>query len=183
MSDIQWRLKGTCHKFGDNLEHDGSMMNFKYVIDRVYDAETLVPHLFEDTRPDLLPKLKAGDILVAGKGFGHGKAHVQAYIAMRALGLGVVCESMPFLTYRAAIGRGLMLMTDCQGVADEVDDGDQIEVDFATGEFINHTRGTRKQYAPLPDALRGIVALGGTNGVLLKWWNEQKAVEAAGAAS
>jgi hypothetical protein len=40
-------------------------------------------------------------------------------------------------------------------------------VDFDSGMFINHTRGTRREYPPLADSLKEIVALGGNTGWLL----------------
>lgn len=170
MPDTQWRLNGRCFKFGDDLAHDGAMMPFKYVIERVYDAAELVPHLFEEVDTSLSAQFKPGDILVAGKNFGKGKPHVQAYIALRALGVGVVCESMPFLSYRAAIGRGLLFLTDCTGASTLVEQGDHLEVDFSTGEFHNHTQRIERQFPPLPAALKEMVELGGINGVLQKWW-------------
>jgi hypothetical protein len=48
-----------------------------------------------------------------------------------------------------------------------------------SGDFVNHTTGVSRQFAPLPDGLRDMVALGGTTGVLRKWWEERKAAEAA----
>jgi 3-isopropylmalate/(R)-2-methylmalate dehydratase small subunit len=179
MNEMNWKLSGVCHKFGDDVRHDNGLMPFKYVSDRVYDPEVLKEHLCEDERPDLRSRVKPGDIIVAGKNFGKGKPHVQGYIAMRHLGMGVLCESMPFLTYRAAVGCGLLFLSDCAGVTGLVSDGDRIEVDFLSGNFVNHTTDVNRQFAPLPDGLRDMVALGGTTGVLRKWWEEQKAAEAA----
>ena len=181
MTEIKWKLAGTCHKFGDNQAHDNGLMPFKFVTDRVYDPEILKEQFCVDARPDLRARIKPGDIIVAGKNFGKGKPHVQGYIAMRALGIGMVCESMPFLPYRAAVGVGLMFLTDCVGVTDLVEDGHQIAVDFLTGEFANQTTGISKRFDPLPEGLRDMVALGGSKGVLSKWWQEQKAAEAQAA--
>ena len=84
----RWIYRGACHKFGHDLEHDGQMIAFDYVIRRVTNPDELIPHLFETTRPEFHRHEKAGDIVVAGTQFGKGKAHVQAYIAMKAMGLG-----------------------------------------------------------------------------------------------
>ncbi len=62
-----------------------------------------------------------------------------------------------------------------------MEDGHQIEVDFLTGEFVNHTTGASKRFDPLPEGLRDMVALGGSKGVLSKWWQEQKAAQAQAA--
>ena len=87
----------------------------------------------------------------------------------QALGLGLVCESMPFLAYRAAIGCGVRVMTDCVNATDLCDTGDEIEVNFRDGFFINHTRDIRREYPPIPDALMEIVELGGNAGWLQQW--------------
>ena len=125
MKDNQsWLYRGACHKFGDDLQHDGQMIAFDYVIRRITDPAELIAHLFETLRPRFHEQVRAGDILIAGKQFGKGKAHVQAYIAMKALGLAVACESMPYNTYRALIGTGFTFMTGCAGILELVDDGD-----------------------------------------------------------
>ena len=51
--------------------------------------------------------------------------------------------------------------------------GDELEVDFQAGQFINHTRDIRKEYPPLPESLQEIVALGGNTGWLKRWWQQQ----------
>jgi 3-isopropylmalate/(R)-2-methylmalate dehydratase small subunit len=59
-------------------------------------------------------------------------------------------------------------------VLDLVEDGDELEVDFSTGAFANRTRGLTRDFAPIPEALRELVALGGTSGFLKKWWAENQ---------
>ncbi len=171
--EFQWRLKGKCHKFGHDMGHDGPVMNFKYVIDRVTDPEILIPHVFEESDPEFRTRAKRGDIIIAGRNFGKGKAHVQGYIAMQAMGIGMLCESMPFLTYRGAISVGLMLMAECAGVSEMAESGDDIDVDFSSGKFINLTRDIKHDFAPIPEGLRDTVRLGGTKGVLQHWWETE----------
>ena len=174
-SEQRWVYRGACHKFGDDLQHDGQMISFDYVIRRVMDPDELIPHLFETTRPDFHQRAKPGDIVVAGKQFGKGKAHVQAYIAMKAMGLAVACESMPYNTYRGLIGIGFTFMTGCLGILDLVDDGDDIEIDFRSGAFTNYTRNLQRAFAPLPERALEIIRMGGTQGVLKDWWAKEQA--------
>ena len=149
-------------------------MPFKFVIERVMEPEKLIPHLFEETAPGFHEQAKPGDIIVAGRNFAKGKAHVQGLIAMQAMGLGLVCESMPFNSYRAAVSQGLLLMNGCSGVTNLVEDGDSLEIDFHTGDFTNHTRGVHKTYSPLPESLQEMIALGGTKGMLRHWWESHQ---------
>jgi 3-isopropylmalate/(R)-2-methylmalate dehydratase small subunit len=96
------------------------------------------------------------------------------------LGLGLVCESMPFLAYRACIGVGLRTMTDCPSVTDLCDTGDDLEVDFSTGLFVNRTRNLTREYPPLPETLLELVRLGGNAGWLKNWWESRHQKAASG---
>ena len=78
----------------------------------------------------------------------------------------------------AAVGVGLPVMTDCFNVTELCDSGDELEIDFRSGMFFNHTRDIRKEYPPLPEALQEIVALGGNTGWLKRWWQEKQAAQA-----
>jgi 3-isopropylmalate/(R)-2-methylmalate dehydratase small subunit len=87
---------------------------------------------------------------------------------------------MPFLAYRACIGVGLRVMSDCPSVTELCDTGDELDVDFSTGLFVNHTRNITREFPPLPETLREMVRLGGNKGWLKNWWEQNKA--AAGSA-
>lgn len=171
MQNFKWRLRGTCQKFGDDIAHDGPIMPFKFAKERTNDPALLLPNLFVGVDPTFPERVKQGDIVVAGRNFGKGKPHFGGYIAMQALGLGVLCESMPFLNFRAAISCGTLIAADCAGISQQADQGDDLEVDFLAGDFINHTRASRCQFPPVPEGLRETIALGGTIGVIRQWWD------------
>jgi hypothetical protein len=57
--------------------------------------------------------------------------------------------------------------------------GDELEVDFENGLFVNHTRSITREYPPLPEALREIVEVGGNTGWLKRWWQQQSTQKAA----
>jgi 3-isopropylmalate/(R)-2-methylmalate dehydratase small subunit len=174
MPEYQWLLRGRCYKLGHDVPHPGGVIPQRFIIGRCFDPQELIPHLFGETDPGFHTRAKAGDIIVTGRNFGMGPK-MNGYIAMQALGLGLVCESMPFLAYRAAIGCGLRTMTDCVAVTDMCETGDDLEVDFRNGFFINHTRDIRREYPPIPDALLETVELGGNTGWLKQWWAGQQA--------
>ena len=173
-TEFGWLLKGRCYKLGHDVPHAGGVIPNRLITSREMDPQKLIPHLFEETDPGFHERAKPGDIIVAGRNFGMGPK-VNGYIAMQALGLGIVCESMPFLAYRAAIGCGVRVLTDCYNVTELCDTGDELEIDFQTGQFVNHTRDIRKEYPPLPESLQEIVALGGNTGWLKRWWQQQSA--------
>ena len=168
-----WRLRGRAWVLGHDIQHQGGVVPAWIVTGRHMDPAEIIPHLFEETDPGFHTRCRPGDIIVAGRSFGMGPK-MNGYIAMKARGLGLVCESMPFLGYRGAIGAGLRVLTDCQGATEECETGDELEVDFDSGMFINHTRGTRREYPPLADSLKEIVALGGNIGWLQQWWAGQQ---------
>jgi 3-isopropylmalate/(R)-2-methylmalate dehydratase small subunit len=163
-----WRLAGRCYKLGDDVPHAGAVIPNWLIAGRHFDPKDLVPHLFEETDPGFHERARPGDIIVTGRNFGMGPK-MNGYIAMQALGLGLVCESMPFLAYRAAVGAGLRVLTDCVGATGLCDTGDELEVDFRDGLFVNRTRGITREFPPVPDTLREVIELGGNAGWLRQW--------------
>ncbi len=178
MIEFNWQLKGRCYKLGHDVPHPGGVIPNRLIVAREMDPLKLVPHLFEETDPGFHTRAERGDIIVTGRNFGMGPK-ANGYIAMQTLGLGLVCESMPYLAYRAAVGMGVPVLTDCVNVLEMCETGDAIEVDFQNGFFINHTRGITREYPPMPDALREIVEVGGNTGWLKLWWQQKSAQEAA----
>jgi 3-isopropylmalate/(R)-2-methylmalate dehydratase small subunit len=172
MSDFDWQLRGRCYKLGHEVPHAGDVIPQWLISGRFLDPEDLIPHLFERIDPGFHERARAGDIIVAGRNFGMGPK-MNGYVAMQALGLGLVCESMPFLGYRAAVGSGLRVLTDCENVTELVEPGDDLEVNFLTGAFHNHTRNQDLQFPPVPDVVRDVIALGGNKGWLKDWWEGQ----------
>lgn len=174
MTGFAWRLQGRAYVLGHDVPHPNVVIP-QWVIDgRHVDPEFLIPHLFSEVDPGFHERVRAGDIVVAGRNFGMGPK-MNGYIAMQALGLGLVCESMPFFGYRGAVGCGLRVLTDCPGIADATETGDELVVDFSTGAIENITQGRRHVCPPMPDLLRDIVAKGGNTGWLRDWWAEQQA--------
>ena len=166
-------LRGRCYRLGHDVPHMGGVVPMRIVSEMRYDPKDIIPHLFEETDPGFPERCRPGDIIVAGRNFGMGPK-MQGYIAMQALGLGLVCESMAFLAYREAIGIGLPVLTGCPEATAACETGDDIEVDFLSGRFTNHSRGRTIQYPPVPAALREIVLLGGTTAWLRQWWERSQ---------
>ncbi|MFM9888113.1 MAG: hypothetical protein ACKVQT_34240 [Burkholderiales bacterium] len=158
---MQWVYRGTCWKFGDNVGIDGDMMPLEFALKRELDPAVLKPHFMCGLDPDFPNKVKPGDIIVAGRRFGQGNPHIQGFIGLRAHGLGLVTESIPRGSFRNAINAGIPFITQCAGVTAHVETGDDIEVDFKSGRFVNHTRSKTLQFEPLDAQLLEIIALGG----------------------
>ena len=80
---------------------------------------------------------------------------------MKALGVGLVVESIQRGSLRNEVNAGVPILPSCPKVASEASTGDRVEVDFSTGVFRNLTRGTERRYAPLPPQLLEVVKIGG----------------------
>ena len=156
-----WIMRGRCWKFGDNVGIDGDMMPLEFAISRETDPAVLGPYLMTGLDPDFPKKVQPGDIIVAGKRFAQGNPHIQGLIGISAHRLGLVVESIPRGSYRNAINAGVAFLPGCAGVTSQVDSGEDIEVNFETGLFINHSRGVRRQYTPLDASQLAIIAAGG----------------------
>ncbi len=168
-SDFQWSLRGRCYKLGDNVPHPGGVIPLSLITARETDPKVLIPKLFSETDPGFSTRCRPGDLIITGKNFGMGVKST-GYIAMAALGLGLLCESMSVQAYREALSTGLRVLSPCPGILELCERDDDVEIDYRTGEFINHTRNLRKTFTPMPPTLQELVAEGGTIPWLAKWW-------------
>ena len=161
---MNWTMQGRCWKFGDNLSLDDDILEFAKVFVqgvRVSDPEYLKQHVFTNLIPDFPDRAKPGDIVVAGKRFGQGNPHIYGLLGMAGLGVGLIAESVPHFTYRMIVAAGLPALPFSADIGAHVEDGDEVRVDFGTGEVENLTRGTQCASEPLPEALREIIEIGG----------------------
>ena len=154
-------FKGRCWLFGDNVAVDGDLMPLRFAISRETRLEVLREFAVTGLDPEFPKKACAGDIIVGGRRFAQGNPHIQGLLGLRALGVGLVVESIPRGSLRNAVNSGLPVLPACPGVSSEVSSGDMLEVDFATGRFRNLTRQTERQYDALPGTLLDVIRIGG----------------------
>ncbi len=158
---MNWVFHGKCWKFGDNVGIDGDMMPLEFAIKRETNPDVLRDFLMTGLDPEFPTKVRPGDIIVAGRRFAQGNPHIQGLLGIRAHQLGLVAESIPRGSFRNAVNAGVPFLTNCVGITAQADTGDDLEVDFSTGSFINHTRGTHLRLQPLNRQLLEIIAIGG----------------------
>ncbi len=157
-------MQGRCWKFGDNLSLDDDILEFAKVFVqgvRVSDPAYLKKHVFTNLIPDFPERVKPGDVVVAGKRFGQGNPHIYGLLGMAGLGVGLIAESVPHFTYRMIVAAGLPALPFFADIGSHVEDGDEVRVDFETGEVENLSRGVQCASEPLPGALREIIEIGG----------------------
>lgn len=154
--------RGRCWLFGDNVCNDGDMIPFHFVLAREQRPEILKDHCMIGLDPEFPRKAAPGDLVIAGRRFAQGNAHIQAFFALRGLGLSVAVESIPRSSLRNCINAGVLILPECAGITSTMQTGEDIEIDFRTGRLTNHTRGgSTHTYRPLDEALLQIIRQGG----------------------
>ena len=115
----------------------------------------------EDIDADFAGTVEPGDIVVAGANFGCGSSREHAPLSLKACGVKcVIAPSFARIFYRNAINIGFPIL-ECAQAAAEIQAGDQVEVDFATGVITDGTTGKTYQAAPFPEFVSGIIESGG----------------------
>ncbi len=150
--------KGRVHKFGDNVDTD-VIIPARYL--NRSDEEWLASHCMEDIDADFAKNVKAGDIMVAEANFGCGSSREHAPIAIKASGIScVIASTFARIFYRNAINIGLAIL-ECDEAAKDINDGDEVEVDFDSGVISNITTGKTYQAQPFPPFIQNIIKNGG----------------------
>ncbi len=150
--------KGTVHKYGNNIDTD-VIIPARYL--NTTDHAELASHCMEDIDKEFVHKIAAGDIICAGDNFGCGSSREHAPIAIKAAGIScVIAASFARIFYRNAINIGMPIL-ECPDAAARIADGDEVEVDFASGRIHDLTSGETFQAAPFPEFIRKIIDHGG----------------------
>lgn len=115
----------------------------------------------EDIDAEFVKRVKIGDIIVAKKNFGCGSSREHAPIAIQAAGIScVIAETFARIFYRNAINIGLPIV-ECAQAAQEIEAGDEVEVDFDTGVITDKTKGKTYQGQAFPEFMQKIIDSGG----------------------
>ena len=150
-------MNGKVWKFGDDVDTD-AVIPGRYLI--MNTPEELAAHAFEGVRPEFPKEVKEGDIIVAGNNFGCGSSREHAPIALQGTKVScVIAKSFARIFFRNAINIGVALL-ECPDT-DKIDDGDELDVDFASGTIKNVTKNEQYHATPLPEFVRGIMDAGG----------------------
>ena len=154
-------MAGKAWVFGDNIDTD-NIFPTQFGGDATLQA--IGSHAFYDYRPEFAPKVKPGDVIVAGYNFACGSYRETAALCLKVGGIGVViARSFSRAFYRNAVNNGLWLITigdqefDCP-------DGSILEVDPRAGLITNTATGKQIKGTPLSGiAVEIVEADGATN--------------------
>ncbi len=149
---------GHVFRYGDNVDTD-VIIPARYL--NSSDPKELAAHCMEDIDRDFVKNAAKGDIIVANKNFGCGSSREHAPIAIRAAGVScVIAETFARIFYRNAINIGLPII-ECPEAAQEIEAGDEVEVDFDFGVITDKTKGTTYQGQAFPPFMQKIIDCGG----------------------
>ena len=99
--------------------------------------------------------------MVAGVNFGCGSSREHAPIAIKASGVScVIAKNFARIFYRNALNIGLPIL-ECPEAAEEINAGDEVEVNFDTGVITDKTTGKTYKAQPFPEFIQNIIAKGG----------------------
>ncbi|MBP1559889.1 MAG: 3-isopropylmalate dehydratase small subunit [Oscillospiraceae bacterium] len=149
---------GKVHKYGDNVDTD-VIIPARYL--NSADPKELASHCMEDIDKDFVNNVKDGDIMVANLNFGCGSSREHAPISIKASGIScVIASTFARIFYRNAINIGLPIL-ECDEAAKNIENGDEVEVDFDTGVITNKTKNQTYQAQPFPEFMKEIINAGG----------------------
>lgn len=152
------KVKGTVFKYGDNIDTD-VIIPARYL--NISDPKELAKHSMEDIDPAFVEKVKPGDIIVANKNFGCGSSREHAPIAIKACGVScVIASTFARIFYRNAINIGIPIL-ECDEASKDIEQSDELEVDFRTGIIHNLTKNQTYKVQPFPEFMQEIVKAGG----------------------
>lgn len=152
------QAKGKVHKYGDNVDTD-VIIPARYL--NIADRKELAAHCMEDIDPEFIRKVKEGDIIVADYNFGCGSSREHAPMVIKESGVScVIAKTFARIFYRNSINIGLAIL-ECEEASERIDSGDEVSINFDTGEITNITKGEVYLAQPFPDFIKEIIAKGG----------------------
>lgn len=152
------KTKGSVIKYDDNIDTD-VIIPARYLSTSV--PEELAKHCMEDIDTSFAGRVKKGDIMVGGANFGCGSSREHAPIAIKASGIScVIAKDFARIFFRNAINIGLPIL-ECPEASADIEEGNEVEIDFDTGKITNLTKGKSYQAAAFPPFMQEIISAGG----------------------
>lgn len=152
------QARGKTHRYGDNVDTD-VIIPARYL--SISEAKELALHCMEDIDGDFIKKVEVGDVMVGGFNFGCGSSREHAPMVIKESGISlVIAKTFARIFYRNAINIGLPIIESLEA-GERIQAGDDVAVNFDTGEITNFTRNESYQGTPFPDFIKNIIAEGG----------------------
>ncbi len=160
------KIKGKAFRFGDDINTD-EIIPARFL--NTTDPKELGQHCMAGIDEGFVKKIKKGDIIVAGKNFGCGSSREHAPVAIKGAGIScVIAKSFARIFFRNAINIGLPIIELKE--ADEIKEGDELEIDLDKGVLKNKTQKKEYSISKFPGFMQEIINAGG----LLEWVKRKK---------
>ncbi|OIO60144.1 MAG: 3-isopropylmalate dehydratase [Alphaproteobacteria bacterium CG_4_10_14_0_2_um_filter_63_37] len=174
---MEQTLRGRAYVLGDDIDTD-QIIPAQYLVYSLEDPEerlnygrfalSSVPPGQRGLPAGDIPFVREGEhlsdyaIIVGGKNFGCGSSREHAPVALNIAGVkAVVAESYARIFFRNSVDGGYLYPIEASAkLNDMIKTGDEVEIDIAASQLINHSSGERFALNPLGDAA-GIVEAGG----------------------
>jgi 3-isopropylmalate/(R)-2-methylmalate dehydratase small subunit len=154
-------IKGRVWKYGPNINTD-VIIPGRYC--HITDPKELAKYAMADIDPEFVNKISPGDLIVAGGNFGCGSSREVAPVSIKASGIAaVVAPSFARIFYRNAINIGFPIF-ESGAAYEEIEEGDEVEIDPSAGRIKDLTRRTEYQAAAFPEFLQQVMSQGGLRG-------------------
>ncbi len=159
------KASGKVFKYGDNVDTD-VIIPARYL--NTPDMQELAKHCMEDIDASFAKRVKAGDIMVAGKNFGCGSSREHAPASIKAAGVAcVIAATFARIFYRNALNIGLPIL-ECPEAAESIEAGHEVDVDFETGAITDRDTGKTFRAEPFPPFMQELIAAGGLGAYMSK---------------
>lgn len=164
------RVGGAPIVFGDDVNTD-VIIPGRYLVS--IDPKELAEHAFEPLGTEVQERLRASDVVVAGRNFGCGSAREQAASCLVGAGIkAIVAASFSRVFFRNAINTGLVAV-ECPEAVAAVKDDSTVFADTDAG--VVDVDGQQFRFAPYPPVIKEILAGGGLIPYLTRNRTKQKA--------
>lgn len=152
------KAEGKVIKFGNNIDTD-VIIPARYLNTSL--PEELAKHCMEDIDKEFVSRVNKGDIMVGGANFGCGSSREHAPIAIKASGIScVIAESFARIFFRNSINIGLPIL-ECPEASKDIDEGDEVSINFDTGVITNKTKNKEYKAAAFPPFMQQLINAGG----------------------
>jgi 3-isopropylmalate/(R)-2-methylmalate dehydratase small subunit len=153
---ISWVRSGRVWRFGDAVSVE-AISPLRYMLAPRGRGRACL----KSVDPDFAAADKDGDLILAGRMFGHGPGHDHAILAIKEAGVaGVLATSFAPQFFRHAVGHGL-LVARCPHELASSFTGPDLEVDFDRGNARDPVSGASWDVEVPAGPAQDIVAAGG----------------------
>ncbi len=153
------QIKGRAWTFGANINTD--LIFPKPYFRASYEPGEMGRYAMAGLSADFAAKVQPGDVIVAGPNFGCGSSREEAARSLKEAGISaVLAPSFSRLFTRNSINFGLPVF-GLPGINEQVQEGDEIEIDMSLGRLVNRRSGFEADLPPIAPELLRLIEDGG----------------------